>query len=330
MTLRIDGAITKNDDTFLEKHLENCGVCSRELALRERFSCALRELGGEEMKAPPEFCGAVMSKLRSERRVSLMWLPVAWRKTIAAAAAILLLAGGSAGVTAGLKLAGGGKIIATNSVQTTGVDTGDNFVPTPGDSAQGGEGAGGTEAGSAGNTGTDDPGGKDITAVNSEVLSENKTGGSITASQTALLSSGLKVTGTILKSAVDDLGEARAKAVALAAGAGASTQVFPEQYGGRNIVVIRFAVPSDSAPDLIAGLSGIGKLFDRTDESRDITSLYNETLVQYLDLQSRISSTQNAEERSQMESQAASYKVQLDAWDTEAGKQIVTLWLECN
>lgn len=328
ITLRLDGAITKEDDTFLDKHLEVCGVCSRKLALQERVSCALREMAREETTAPPpELCGTVMSALRQERRSSVTWLPAAWRKTFAAAAAILLLAGGSAGVTAGLKFAGNGNIIAKNPVESTRINPGGNTASSQGGNTQAGEGAGVTEPGSAGNPGIVEPG----TAVNSETItSENNGGVSSTLSQTALLSSALKVNGTILKASVNDLGEARAKAVALGAGAGTATQVFPEQYGGKSIVVIRLAAPTESASDLISGLSGIGKLFDRTDESRDITSIYNETMVKYMDLQSRISSSQNMEERRQMEDQAASYKTQLNAWDAEAGKHIITLWLECN
>jgi hypothetical protein len=325
IALRTDGAITKDETAELEKHLAGCAGCCREMALQERLSHALHEAGREEIEAPPEFHNLVMSRLRLERRKSYAWLPDAWRKTIAAAAAVLLLAGGSAGVSAGLKLAGGGKVIATNPVQSTGVDTGGNIAIQPGDNTQvaaGGATSGSEGGAAAGNDGID-------FALSPENPVNNGTFPiKIAAPQTALLSSGLKITGTILKVDVDNLLDARARAVALAAGSGAVTQVFPEQSGGKSIVVLRIAVPSGSAPDLIAGLSGIGMPYDRMDESRDVTSLYNETMVQYLDLQTRINSSQNAEERRQMAERAGSYKLQLDAWNAEAGKQIITLWLE--
>lgn len=325
ITLRLDGTITIEDDAFLEKHLENCSYCSRELAWRKRLSSALLEIGGLETEAPQDFCRTVMSRLRAERRGLILWLPVAWRKTIAAAAAVLLLAGGSAAVTAGLKLPGGGKSVATTPVQTTGVDV-DNLTATPGDESKG---TGVKTAGNDGVAGSAASNDKDSAAATSEIDASQITPDSISApSQTVMLSSGIKVTGTLLKVTVGNLGEARAKAVALAAGAGAATQVFPEQHGDKKIMVIRIAVTSDKAPGLIAELTEIGALFDRSDESRDITSLYNETKVQYLDLQSRIKSSKNAEELRQMEIQAESYKQQLDAWDTEAGKRIITLWLE--
>jgi hypothetical protein len=326
IALRTDGAITKDETAELEKHLESCIVCSRELALQERLSSTLRELGREEFEAPPEFQGMVMAKLRGEHRKSFTWLPDAWRKTIAAAAAILLLAGGSAGVTAGLKLAGGGKVIATNPVQTTEVETGGTVAATSGDNTQQGN-AGGITSGIDGNKSSGN-GERPFTISQENAVTNSTPATNSTTSQTALLSSGLKITSTILKVEVDNLAEARAKTVSLAAGVGAVTQVFPEQYGGKSIVVIRIAVPSDSAAALIAGLSAIGLPYDRMDESRDITSLYNETMVQYLDLQTRISSSQNALEKQQMEVQSASYKQQLDVWNAEAGKQIITLWLE--
>lgn len=326
IALRTDGAITKNETAELEKHLVSCDVCSRELALQERLSSALQELGREELEAPPEFHGLVMAKLRSEHRKAYTWLPDAWRKTIAAAAAVLLLAGGSAGVTAGLKLAGGGKVIATNPVQTTEVDPGGNVAATSGDNTQQGN-AGGATSGTNGET-ADGNGEGSFTSSPEKAVNNSTPPVNTTTSQTALLSSGLKITSTIFKVEVDNLTEARAKAVALASGVGAVTQVFPEQYGGKSIAVIRIAVPSDSAAALIAGLSAIGMPYDRLDESRDITSLYNETMVQYLDLQTRITSSQNAGEKQQMEEQSASYKLQLDAWNAEAGKQIITLWLE--
>jgi hypothetical protein len=322
IALRTDGAITKNEDATLEKHLESCGECSRELVLQERICCTLREDGREEMEAPPELCGMVMSKLRSERRKSLVWLPDAWRKTIAAAAALLLLAGGSAGVTAGLKLAGGGNMVAE-------VNVSENDAPVLADVSQQPDTTGVAATGSVTSTDNSSAGPKENPAAGtSSPLSTGQPAASMDPIHTALLSSELKVTSTILKTAVDDMAGARAKAVALAAGSGASAQVFPEQFGGRSIVVIRIAAPADSATGLIRDLSGIGSLFDRADESRDLTALYNETMVRYLDLQSRIKTSQNTDERPLMETQAAAYKAQLDAWDAEAGKQIITLWLE--
>lgn len=322
----LDGLLQDEQSCLLEKHAACCSSCSCELAAQARLSNALREIGREETEAPPELCSLVMSSLKQERRGYLSRIPLTWRQAAAAAAALLLLAGGSAGVTAGLKLASGGKAIATNPIQSTEMDTGGNVAATIGDNTQ--QGNAGVSA--SGNNGDTTEGNGQETFTISQEKAANNSAPRIdnAASPTALLSSGLKITSTIFKMNVDNLTEARAKTVALAAGVGAVTQVFPEQYGGKNIVVIRIAVPSDSAAELIAGLSAIGLPYERMDESRDITSLYNETMVQYLALQTRISSSQNTGEKQQLEEQSASYKQQLDVWNAEAGKQIITLWLE--
>lgn len=346
ITLRLDGAISKDEEAALAAHLAECKACSREMALQERLSGALREIGRDEVQAPAELCSFVMSRLQAERRTAFAWLPAAWRRVMAAAAAVLIIAGGSAGVTAGLKMAGGGKMIGLETPAKVDVATGGgttngdgssnqgNPVKPPGDAnapgdVQGGNPPDNNEVSSTGTPATAGNGTGDVSSgANGGNTSRPGPVSLSTDGPRALLSSNMKVTSTVLKVAVDDLAEARARAVALAAGASAATQVFPEQGGGKKIVVIRITVESGQAPALIAGLTKLGTLADRQDESRDITSLYNETMVQYSDLQSRLSSAKDAVERQKLEAQAASYKRQLDAWEAEAGKRVIMLWLE--
>ena len=144
----------------------------------------------------------------------------------------------------------------------------------------------------------------------------------------ALLSDGMKVSSTVLKVSVDNLTSARTRAASLAAGVGASAQVFPEQAGGKAVLVMRLTVASDKATNLLAELSGLGIPFHKQDESRDLTPLYNETLVQYNELLERRGAATDSSEQRQLEIQAASYKQLLDAWEAEAGKQVINLWLE--
>jgi hypothetical protein len=138
----------------------------------------------------------------------------------------------------------------------------------------------------------------------------------------------MKVVSTVLRFAVDDMVSARDKAVSIAAGFGASNQVFPEQNNGKTIVVMRLTVASDKASDLISSLGRVGTVVDRQDESRDLTPLYNQTMVEYNDLLARQSSMQDPEELRKLQAQAASYRQQLDAWATEAGKRVIVVWLE--
>jgi len=346
----LDGALSIEENSALAEHLAGCDYCARELALFERLAGALREIGQEEAQAPPELCGLVLGRLRNERRSVLARLPAAWRRSIAAAAAVLFLAGGSAWVAAGLNVAGVGKMVGLGNPAKIDMDAGGGSPagsggespgradpgPEPGgpsapnvepeEDAPGGPPGGVTvipanPGDGAGDVKTVDHGGSGKT-IPPAVVSATPEG------ERVLLSSGMKVTSTILKVAVDDLPGSRAKAVSMAAGAGAGAQVFPEQSGGKQIVLLRLTVDSDRASELAAELAGLGKVFDRQDESRDITSLYNESLVLHSDLLSRIGSVEDAAEKQQLEAQAASYKRQLDTWKAEAGKRAITLWLE--
>ncbi|MCL6639369.1 MAG: zf-HC2 domain-containing protein [Firmicutes bacterium] len=347
ITLRLDGAISKDEEAALAAHLAGCQACSREMALQERLSGALREIGRDEVQAPAELCGLVMGRLRAERKIAFAWLPAAWRRVMAAAAAVLIVAGGSAGVTAGLKVAGGGKMIGLGTPAKVEVEAG-GAAPANGEVPPGRENpagapvaqiaAGNAQGGNAPVNNEGNSAGGSVSAVNDAAgVKPGANGGTTSPPRTdpvsmqgpgVLLSSNMKVTSTVLKVVVGDLAEARARAVALAAGAGAQTQVFPEQGGGKKIVIIRITAESGQAPALIAGLGKLGTLADRQDESRDITALYNETMVQYSDLQSRIGSVKDAAERQQLEAQAASYKRQLDAWEAKADKRVIMLWLE--
>ncbi len=338
MRLHMDDAITNDEAGILENHLAGCKACAGELALREKLLISLREIASEEIEAPPELCGSVMASLWAERRESFSWLPAAWRRTIAAAAALLLLAGGSAGVTAGLRMARGGDIIAVNPGQTTIVDTvnpGGGNMPNTGDSQPVEQVPGGpvdvqnTDApvniAMGNNSGSN--GGASATEGIADQGKQTRSGA---APATALLSNSITVTSTFLKIEVNDLQEARAKAVALAAGAGVSTQVFPEQSEGRSIVLLRITVSPDRALGLIEELTALGTLLGRDSQSSDLTFQYNETMVKYMELQTRLASEQDPGERKNMENQAAAFKQQLDSWDAEAGKRIITLWLESN
>lgn len=321
----LDGSLRSDQSALMEAHAAQCAACACELALQSRLSFTMNGIGKEEIMAPPELGSLVINSLRPERRVAFGWIPPSWRRSVAAAAAILLLAGGSAGVTASLQIARQGQMVVLDPP---------GIVIDGNSSAPSGSGEIGTQEGTPGkyqdhnNSGTSD---------NSQESSGIPTGGDFgktsvegvqSSGATALLSSGKVITSTMLKADVADLAEARIKAVAFAAGSWASTQVYPEQNGDQKIVVLRLTVASDLAPGLIEQLTGLGTLTDRQDESRDITALYNETRVLCSDLESRRSMTSDAGELQALDQKISSYKQQLDAWEAEAGKRVIMLWLE--
>ncbi|OPX91271.1 zf-HC2 domain-containing protein [Pelotomaculum sp. PtaB.Bin117] len=344
----MDGMLSKEEEDALAKHVAGCVACAGELALQERLSGALRAMGREEIQPPQDIGGLVTSKLRAgQRNTAIRQLPAAWRKAVAAAAAVLLIAGGSAGVTTGLKLAGNGKVVGFESapyevstnegggISTSGAPEEGRIVPQD-ERAQLPGSVNTTDEALIENTQDNENKTLKTTGDDTGLTPGNSGAGDKTAiaavspegETRVFMSSGMTVASTLLKIAVDDLNDARIKAVSLAAGAGAATQTFPEQSGGKKILVLRITVNSDQASGLITALGRLGSVVDRQDESRDIAPLYNETLVQYRDLNSRISMAKDNAELQQLEAQAASYKQQLDAWEAEKGKRVIALWLE--
>ena len=327
----LDKELQKDKEACLAEHLAVCGACAGEKAFRERLSFSLHDFGQEAVQAPPELCQTVMGRLRQERRAVFTWLPLAWRKTVAAAATILLLAGGYAGVTAGLKIAGTDKTIVTGPA---GVNTDSETVaPDNGDILHSGDGNGGTNGGEGdGNPLIAQNGNAD--AQKDNVDDNNDSLESLTAEPNegpkVLLSNGMQIVTTTLRASSGDLAADGAKVVAQAAALGAKAQTFSEQDIDKKVLILRITVASDEAHNLIAGIAGLGTVNDRQDESRDITSLYNDTLIKYYDLQGKLCSPLDSSEKQQLESQAVSYKQQLDAWEAEAGKRIIILLLESN
>jgi hypothetical protein len=338
ISLQPDGQLTNEERAGLIAHVANCCACSWEQQLQERLSMTLRGIGQAEIEAPFELKSLVMNKLRPERRSVLAYIPAAWRKTVAAAAAILLIAGGSAGVTAGfLKVPGVDKMVALDlTPPAVSDDAGDEYAVPGGSAGQTDPGSAG--GGPNGDTPGDEPDNKpdtqskvDEPKEKTSQVATSDTGiqvSRVAGAETGLLSGGMKVTSTVLKFAVDDITDARIKAVSIAAGSGAVNQVFPEHNSGKPVLVMRMTVDSSKAPELISSLGRVGNVVDRQDESRDLTPLYNETMVEYNDLLARRSTVQEPEEQKRLEAQAASYKQQLDSWTEEAGKRIVVVWLE--
>ncbi len=336
ISARLNGDFLNDIDDDLAAHLAGCEACAREMSLQNRISLALKKIGSDEIQAPAGLCEMVMSNIQTERRTFISRLPLTWRKSVAAAAALLLLAGGSLSLT--FKFVDGAKMLVWGPAPQTMVEPGGTSDPDSKDTSPA-VGAAGTQPGQT--TAPGDPlTTKDQPADNSlPVTPENTivppevTDGLTSAEQpsgggTALLSTNMVITSTVLKYDVDDLYTAKIRAVALAAGAGAVTQAFPEQDGDKKIVVLRLTIDSVHAPGLISDFTCLGMLKDRNDESRNVTSLYNETFVKYNDLQARIINTTDAEEKQQLETQAAAYAQQLDTWKAEAGKRVIMLWLE--
>lgn len=341
----LDGELPGDRIKALIEHTASCKVCAYELSLQENLCATLKDMGSE-IKAPPELYGLVMKGVAKQRRGFLRVLSPRLQRVIAAAATILILAGGSAGISLALKTNGGSKMIANyntpptiNESQTTAPTTGDvgnsgtngsNPIPAAGgdnSSPTQGQGAMTGETPEAGNTNVPQSVPTNMPDNNnSSILSTPAT--SAMNAPRVFLNTEVKVNSTVLKIAVDELDGARARAVSLAIDAGAVAHVYPEQSNGKNMLYMRLKVTPEQAESLITGLNELGVLIDRQDESKDITSIYNETLVNYNSLQYLKSVEADDSAKQQLEAQSSSYKQQLDTWAEEASSRVINLWLE--
>ncbi|OPX84354.1 MAG: Anti-sigma-W factor RsiW [Pelotomaculum sp. PtaB.Bin104] len=349
----LDGDLSIEDEKALLDHTRVCSACARELALSRKIACTMRDMGQEDIKAPKELCANVMAKVNAGRPVRAGILSrarlAAWRRFAAIAATVMVIAGGTAGVNAGLKLATDGsspgyrwappqvaidsnglnlyEANGTSAPQDSSTPPENNIAgSTANPSAETPPVEGGNPDVSTSTMGTPvksgDNGETDAVAGGNDQVHPAKT------TALALMSNEKVVNSTVLKVNADDLAAAKTKASAKAIEQGAVVQVFPEQSNGKNVIFLRITAPSDKAQSIITGLEGLGTLISRQDEKRDITSLYYETLVQYNDLQYRIGAEVDPTMKMQLEAQASSYKQQLDNWDLEANNFIINLWIE--
>ncbi|TEB04250.1 hypothetical protein Psch_03975 [Pelotomaculum schinkii] len=344
ISLQPDGQLTQAESFELAAHIANCRTCAYEHLLQERLSRTLREIGRAEIEAPVELRSSVMNRLKQERRSLLKYIPAAWRKSVAAAAALLFIAGSSAGVTAGIwRMVGdGGKMVVLepSPPAVSADDGGEHVVPgNPDEAAGAGTGGavdspgvlqdGGASGSSPGDIHESEAGGTEAGppagAPGKTEVAQSAPGGEF-----EFCHESMKVTKTSLMLTVNDIDSARGKAVSIADASGAASQVFSEQNNGRPVLVMRMTVASDQASGLISNLGQVGAVVDRQDESSDLTPLYNKTLIEYNDLLARQSTVQDPAEQQKMETQAASYEQQLAGWKEEAGKRVVMVRLESN
>lgn len=341
----LDEELPGDKRTALLEHTASCQACAYELFLQESLCATLKNMAGD-IQAPPELCGLVMNRVAKQRRGFLRVLSPRLQRVIAAAATVLIMAGGSAGLTVALKTDAGSKMIGYYNTPPaitepapviSSVPEGDGnsgpgqnstAPPAAGDNSFAAQGQG---AGTGGAPETGSTHEEPLTAASNGPSNSNTMSAAATSAAEgprAFLNTEVKVESTVMKIAVDELDGARAQAVSLAIDAGAVAHVYPEQNNGKNMLYMRLKVAPEQSAKLIDGLNGLGVLVDRQDESKEITSIYNETLVNYNSLQYLMSVEADNSVKQQLEAQAASYRQQLDTWAEEAGSRVINLWLE--
>jgi hypothetical protein len=344
----LDGELADNKQTELLEHTAGCKACAYELILQEHICKTLKNMGNE-IQAPPGLCSLVMQGVAGQRRGILRVLSPRLQRAIAVAATVLVMAGGSAGLTvATLKTDAGSKVIGYYTSPPSTIEPAQNTNPLPEDDGNSisrpvnpvtpvdGEstpGFTGNGTGAEGSTGTGENSEEPQVNASPGIDTNN---GIFSAAATSevdgprvfLNNTEVKINSTMMKIAVDELDAAKTRALSLAIDSGAVAHVYPKQDNGKNLLYMRIKVTPEQAPRLIEGLSGLGLLVDRQDETRDITSLYNETMVNYNSIIYQKDIEQDNTVKQQLEAQASSYKQQLDTWAEEASNRVINLWLE--
>ncbi|HHW43858.1 MAG TPA: hypothetical protein GXX25_08635, partial [Desulfotomaculum sp.] len=132
---------------------------------------------------------------------------------------------------------------------------------------------------------------------------------------------------TLLKVQVADL--AAAGKTLLAEAAGLPYQSFGrQQVDGHTVEILRFVVPAERASSFTAVAAGLGRVVDRQNSRQDISQQFAASLDHYRDLIARRNNAGSDGEKADLDRQIRELEQQLSTWDTEAGRQVVVVWLQ--
>lgn len=345
----LDGELNPVEAGEFQRHIAGCASCRAELSEWQEISGIMRCMA-EAVAAPEGFAGSVRARLSDVRPQRFPALSAGWRKgLVAAAAALVVVASASLGLA--------GRLLPLQHVPSPaivgqnhpGVLTGSDSVPDASVTEEGtvspagGEEPGGTVSDGGAGSGTLEttetaPGTGETAARSSagqQATGERKPPQQVKVAiapgspvePKAFLDKERIITSTLLKVAVSDLPAATEEALALADRTGTEYQALAVQNSGdRQIKIIRFTAPKDSG--LLAQLTGLGTVIDKQSEVQDVTASFTATLEKYRELLAQQGSTGDSRQQAELRARAALLEQQLSAWDQEAEKQVITLWLE--
>lgn len=333
----LDGYTTPGETEALEHHFNYCIPCSAEFAGYRKISSSLLQL--HEVSCPDTLTAAIMSRLKEDlpkRKHSLRDRFAerfgAARKTLAVAAAAALIMAGSAGLTTGYKLVAGN---IDNTPEPppkqhyeVAVNNGEIEITQPDDVITV------LEPDVDKNSPANDQTGAGSQPVNDRpepvAVTTHQEGGTTTAvtdrEPVVLLSYDIIIESSILKVAVNSVEEANRQAVKLAAGAGGKAQMLSQSNNGLLIQIMQLTVPMEKAPDTMTALAGLGRELERRHEKQNITAQYRDLATRYNELVALNETTNGAD--SNLASQLAAAKEQLNNWTRDAGNYTIVLWLE--
>lgn len=344
----LDGEVDPVHADTIKHHINACASCREEAAFWRAVGTTLRE-DLEAVQAPPGFASGVMAQLPGRQDSGLKGLVAGWKRGIAAAAAFLLVAAGSAAGYVQWVMTPANHVAENNPPgQEINVDPGPgdgHEVVNPGPQDDPGGKDPGAQPGEddPGSTGPDHPGdnnedpgaggtpGNGVDPSGGSGNGDNAAGDTINPGELALMKTDIDrvVERTFLKMKVEDFKAVHARALEYINAANARYEVITaENTGTGSQESLKIVVDNGLAGKLLENLKTLGQVVTTDSTRKDITAEYNAKVEQVSSLQARLEAAGDAQEREQLQVKIAGIMAQLKAWDKEAETKTIILWLE--
>ena len=357
--LWLDEELPEKDVRALNEHLAECDLCAVEAVQLKAISVALQEMN--RPVTPPEgFSAQVISRLQAEltdgqtgvstgqaagMEVAGRWrrgLGADWKRGVAAAAAFVLLMGGSAGIAA--RYVGVPGILKPPALvaekdpanRIASNQSGPGISPVqppvaaqkPPENPGPGENEGNPKQGSS-QVSQSTPGPRQQSA---QKPGSNTTPQKVTATAEpkVFLNQSRTIESLLWKISVVDLDAATGQLMAGAKAKGISYSVEHEVQldNGRRVNIFRFEVPQPVADQFAGIIAGLGQVVSRDRNVRDISGEFTEKLDRYHGLLAE-RKTAAGQQAKQLDTEIKRVEAELTAMDKEAREQVVFIvWLE--
>ena len=328
----IDNCLSIEEHETLNNHFCFCSACRDELTEWRTISLTLSQM--QPLECPDhDFSQAIINTIKTRDKTRYKFAAFSIKKQFAAAAAVALIMFSSLGVHAGIKLANNNSGL-TDFKPSEKVEVADNSnisdrnvlntnitdLPKP-DLADGEitETNGAIEQSTEENsqprqdahTQPEEP--NPIKDTTSEMAD--------TGTPVALLSQNMVIESSVIKMAVNNPVSVRTMAQEVAVSNNGKANVMSTQgNSGPDTQIIQITVPHQQKDKVISSITGLGIVTDKNDDRVDITSQYNELLVQYNELLAN----------NDMSDRKTALKQQLSSWEQDTKSYTILLLLVNN